>query len=84
MVWTCEKDRGGALGKMWEVRVGGQRLVGWPRKKSSECMMEDLNLLGVEKHVAQDRHMWKAVLDGEIRTLNENDIILNNFNIGKL
>ena len=47
-------------------------------------MMEDLNLLGVEKHVAQDWHMWKAVLDGEIRTLNENDIILNNFNIGKL
>ena len=37
-----------------EVRVGGQRLAGRPSKKWSDCVMEDMNLLGVEEHVMQD------------------------------
>ena len=37
-------------------------------------------MLGVKEHVTQDRHMWRAfiahptaILDGKMRTLNEND-----------
>ena len=35
-----------------EVRVGGRRPVGRPRKKWSKCMVEDMNLLGVEEYMA--------------------------------
>ena len=28
----------------------------------SDCVMEDMNLLGVEKHVVLDRRMWRAVI----------------------
>ena len=51
MIWTCEKGRGGVLGEVGEVRVGGQRPVGRPRKKWSNCVMEDMNWLRVEEHV---------------------------------
>ena len=59
MVWTCEKGRGGVLDELGEVRVGGR----WPagRKKWSDCVMEKMNLLGVEEHVVQDQRMWRAV-----------------------
>ena len=64
MVWSCEKGRGGGgvLGEVGEKRVGGQRPAGRPRKKQSDCVMEDMNLLSVEKHVVQDRQMWRAVI----------------------
>ena len=64
-----------------EVRVGKWQMVGRPKKKWSECVM-DRNLLRVlvEVHVVQDQQMWKAVespvqliLEGKIRTLIEND-----------
>ena len=45
-----------------EVRVGGRRPVGRLRKKWSECEIKDMNLLGVEEHVVQDRCTWKAVV----------------------
>ena len=54
-------DRG-LLGDVVEVGVGGQRLPGRPRKKWNECVIEDMNLLGVEEHAVQDRRMWKAVI----------------------
>ena len=38
------------LGEVGEVRVGGSRLVGRPRKKWSECVMKAMNLLGVEEY----------------------------------
>ena len=31
--------------------------MGRPRKKWSECVMKDINLLGVEEQVAQDEQM---------------------------
>ena len=62
MVWTCERGRGGVLGEVGEKRVGGQRPAERPRKKWSDCVMEDMNLLGVEEHVIQDRQMWKTVI----------------------
>ena len=37
-----------------EVRVGGRRLAGRPRKKWCDCVMEDMNLLEVEGHLVQD------------------------------
>ena len=49
------------MGEVGEVINGGRRPVGRPRKMLSECVMEDMNLLGVEKHVVQNRHMWRAV-----------------------
>ena len=53
MVWTCEKGKGGVLGEVGVVRVVGGD--GWlAGKKWSDCVMEDMNLLGVEEHVAQD------------------------------
>ena len=51
-----------AEGVLGEVRVSRRRPLGRPKKKWSECVMEDMNWLGVEEHVAQDRRMWKAVI----------------------
>ena len=69
----CEKSTRSVMG---EVRVGGQLLV----RKWSECVMEDMNLLGVEEHVVQDdgcgKQSWPIQilhLDGKIWRLNEND-----------
>ena len=42
------------LVEVGEVRVGGRWLAGRPRKKMSNCMVEDMNLLGVEEYVTQD------------------------------
>ena len=50
------------MGEIGEVRVGGRWPAGRPRKKWSDCVMEDINLLGVEEHVAQDRQMWRAFI----------------------
>ena len=52
----------GVLVEVGEVRVGGQQPEEKPWKKWEECVMEDMNLLGVEEHVAQDRQMWKAII----------------------
>ena len=43
------KRAGGVLGELVEVRVWGQQLSGRPRKKWNECVMEDMNLLGVDQ-----------------------------------
>mgnify|MGYP001800138913 CR=1 FL=1 len=50
------------LGEVGEVRVWKRRLLGRPRKKWNEYVMEDMNLLGVEEHVVQDRRLWGAVI----------------------
>ena len=44
------------MGVVGEVRVEGQRPVGSRRKNYLECdcLMDDVNLLGVEVHVAQN------------------------------
>ena len=39
------------------MRVGWQGSAGRPRKKWSDFVMEDMNLLGVKEHVVQDRRM---------------------------
>ena len=46
------------LGEVGEVRVGSRRL----RKKWSDCVMEDINLLGLEERMTQDGQMWRAVI----------------------
>ena len=50
------------LGGVGEVRVGRQRPARRLRKKCSECVTKHMNLLGVEKHVIQDRRMWRALI----------------------
>ena len=45
----------GVLGEVGEVRVGGRRLARRNRKKWSNCVMEDMNLLGVKDRIPQDR-----------------------------
>ena len=45
------------LDEVGEMRVGERRPAGRPSKKWSECEMKDMNLLGVEAHVVQDRWM---------------------------
>ena len=52
MVWICEKGRGEVLGELGEVRV----------ESVESCVMEDINLLGVEERVTQDRQMWRALI----------------------
>ena len=55
MVWTCEKGRGGVLGKVGDESWGGQQPAGRPsRNKWSDCLMGDMNLLGVKEHLVQD------------------------------
>ena len=51
----------GCVGWSWEGESWGWRPVGRLRKKWSECVMEDMNLCGVEEYVKQDKQMWKAV-----------------------
>ena len=43
------------LGEVGEVRVGRRWPAGRPGKRCSICVMEYMNLLGVEEHVTQDR-----------------------------
>ena len=50
----------GVLGEVREVRVWRRRLAGRPRKKWSDCVMEDM--LGVEKHVVEDQLLWRVVI----------------------
>ena len=47
-----------------EVRVGGRRLAGRPRKKWSECVMEGMNFVwsGIPCGARSDRRKWKAVI----------------------
>ena len=52
MVWTCEKGRGGVLCEVGEVKAGEEQLMRTPRKKWSDFVMEDNNLLGAEENVA--------------------------------
>ncbi len=47
------RAREGALSEVREMRVGGRRPVGRPRKKWSECVREDMNVLGLEEDMAQ-------------------------------
>ena len=53
---------GGPLGEVEEIRVEGRSPVGRPRKRWSKYVMEDMNLLGIDENMAQDRQLWKAVI----------------------
>ena len=44
------------------MRVGRRRPVGRPRKKWNDCVIEDMNLSGMERQVVQDRQMWNSVI----------------------
>ncbi len=57
-----ERAREGALSEVREMRVGERRPVGRPQKKWSECVREDMNVLGIEEDMAQDQEMWRAVI----------------------
>ena len=52
-----KRAEGDVLAEVEEVRIGGKRPVGRPRKRWSDCVMEGMNLFGVEEHVAQDRRL---------------------------
>ncbi len=50
-----ERAGGGALSEVRELRVEGRRPLGRPKKKWSGCVREDMNVLEIEEHVAQDQ-----------------------------
>ena len=45
-----------------EVMIGGRWPVARPKKKWIACLIEDINTLGIEEHIAQDHQLWKAVI----------------------
>ena len=45
-----------------QVKRADGGVLGLHRKKWYDCVMEDMNLLGVEEHVVQDQRMWKVVI----------------------
>ena len=49
MVWNGKGVEGGSVGLFWGSKSWG-------------TMMENMNLLRVEEHVAQNQQMWKAVI----------------------
>ncbi len=51
------RAREGVLSEVREIRVGGRQPVGRPRKKCIECVREDMNVLGIEEDMPQDREM---------------------------
>ena len=53
---------GGPLGEIEEIRVEGRRPVGRPKKRWNKYVEEDMNLLGIEEGMAQDRQLWKTVI----------------------
>ncbi len=57
-----EKAKEGALSEVREMRVGGRRPVGRPRKKWSEVVREDMNVLEIVKDMAEDWEMWRPVI----------------------
>ena len=57
-----KRVEGGVLGEVREVRVGGRWPTGRPRKKWNDCVMEDMNFLGVGEYVVQDQQMWRAII----------------------
>ncbi len=57
-----KRAREGALGEVREMRVGGRRPVRRPRKEWSECVREDMNVLGIEEDMAQNWEMWRTVI----------------------
>ena len=42
--------------------IGGRWPVGMPKKKWRACLIEAVNTLGIEVHMAQDSQLWKAVI----------------------
>ena len=52
----------GVLREVEGLRVGRRWLVGRPRKRWKGCVMEDMNILGIEEYMAQDREMWRTVI----------------------
>ena len=57
-----ERAEGGVLQELREMRVEGQRPPGRPKKKWRRCVVEDMNTLGIEEHMAQNRQMWRKVI----------------------
>ncbi len=57
-----ERAGGGALNEVRELGVEGRRPRGRPKKKWSGCVREDMNLLKIEEHMAQDRKLWRTVI----------------------
>ncbi|MPD06611.1 hypothetical protein E2C01_102431 [Portunus trituberculatus] len=63
MVGTHEKGIGrGLVSEVEVVMVGGRWPVGRSERRWRECVMEDMNLLGIQD-VAQNHHLWKAAID---------------------
>ncbi len=57
-----ERAGGGALNELRELRVEGRRPTGRPKKKWSGRVREDITLLEIEEHMAQDRKLWRTVI----------------------
>ncbi len=57
-----ERAGGGALNEARDLRVEGRRPPGRAKKKWSGCVREDMNLLEIEEHMAQDPKLWRTVI----------------------
>ena len=57
-----KRAEGGLLLEVEEMRVEGRRPVGRPKKRWKDCVTEDMNFLGIDERVIQDRQRWKAAM----------------------
>ena len=60
--WFGQVNRaeGSLLKEVEDLKIGGRRPVGNPKKKWR--VIEDMNTLGIEEHMAQDWQLWKAAI----------------------
>mgnify|MGYP001792391825 CR=1 FL=1 len=61
---NVKRAEGFVLSEVDKVRVGGRQTAGRPRKIGACSVLWVIwtSLLGVEEHVVQEWHMWKAVI----------------------
>ena len=68
-----------------ELKVGGKRCVGRPRKSWRKCVEEDMWKLGLNEDMVHNWEKWKRVIvlsnpnKGKRRTLNDDDDSLRFF-----
>ncbi len=57
-----ERARGGVLNEVRELKFEGRRPSGRPKKTWSGCVTEDMDLLEIKEHMAEDRKLWGTVI----------------------
>ena len=53
---------GDRMMRVVEMEVGGRRPVERPKKTWMKCIQQDMDLLGVNEELVQDREEWRRVI----------------------